>query len=65
MIIWDWYFLRFMLWEICGTLQNMVHSNPTETSESACGTGMGLSHVIPIPDPTGNIWNFTKHVAIP
>ena len=41
------------------------HSNPIETGQSSYGIGMGLSHIISIPDPMGNIWNFTKYVAIP
>ena len=29
------------------------------------GNGMGLLHTIPLMDTMGNIWNFTKYVAIP
>ena len=42
-----------------------IRSNPIETGQSLYGIGTGLSHIIPIPDPMGNIWNFTKYVAIP
>ena len=29
------------------------------------GITMGLTHIIPIPDAMGNVWNFTKYVEIP
>ena len=69
MIIWDWYgnitYLSSDLYYGKYVELYKIRSNPIETSESTCGIGMGLSHVIPIPDPMGNIWNFMKYVAIP
>lgn len=60
--------VRYQSWDICyGECMELYekHSNPIETGQSSYGIGMGLSHIISIPDPMGNIWNFTKYVAIP
>ena len=29
------------------------------------GITMGLTHIIPIPDAMGDVWNFMKYVEIP
>ena len=42
-----------------------IRSNPIEEGQLSYGFGMVLTHIIPIPDTMGNIWNFTKYVAIP
>ena len=42
-----------------------IRSGPIEEGQLSYGFGMVLTHIIPIPDTMGNIWNFTKYVAIP
>ena len=44
------------------------YSIPIEMAQALqghCGNGMGLLHTIPLVDTMGNIWNFTKYVAVP
>lgn len=69
MIIWDWYGSgAYHSLDVCyGEYMELyeISSDPIETSQSTYGIGMGLSHIIPIPHPMENIWNFTKYVAIP
>lgn len=38
---------------------------PQRMVQGHYGNGMGLLHTIPLMDTMGNIWNFTKYVAIP
>ena len=42
-----------------------IHSIPIQKGQGSYGIGMGLIHIIPIPDTMGNIWNCAKYVAIP
>ena len=42
-----------------------IHSIPIQVGQGSYGIGMGLIHIIPIPDTMGNLWNCAKYVAIP
>ena len=42
-----------------------IRRNPIENVQPSYGITMGLTHTIPIRDPMGNVWNFTKYVEIP
>ena len=42
-----------------------IHSIPIQKGQGSYGIGMGLIHIIPIPDTMGNLWNCAKYVAIP
>ena len=42
-----------------------IHSIPTQKGQGSYGIGMGLIHIIPVPDTMGNLWNCAKYIAIP
>ena len=42
-----------------------IHSIPIQKGQGSYGIGMGMSHIIPIPDTMGNLRNCAKYVAIP
>ena len=41
-----------------------IHSISIQKGEGSYGIGMGLIHIIPIPDTIENLWNCAKYVAI-
>ena len=42
-----------------------IHSIPIQKGQGSYGIGMGLIHIIPIPDTMGNLRNCAKYVPIP